>query len=345
MEHKALAVELKQNQAGAFRAIFATFNQVDHDGDVTLPGAFPVGAKVPIAGVGHNWDVPTIGNGTIGADSEKAWLDGRFNLKMDAGRETYESIKFDADEGVNAQQYSYAYDVGKGHSARPDEQKKWPGAKRILEQLVPHEVSPVLLGAGMETGTAFVKGRRGRKAGPLSYEDRRDLLQEAVNAWDVAEDAAEGEPTEPFDMGPYLEETYDDHVIVDDDGDYFSIPYTIAADGTVTLGEAVPVERTWTAKTLATRASRLLTDTSAFAKHARAAVAMRAKEGRVLSTANHERISKEVEALKAAIAQLQALLAETAAQPKGADAPAHLRSLHAARMARLAREFRIPLIA
>ena len=200
MEHKALAVELKGNQAGAFRAIFATFNQVDHDGDVTLPGAFPVGAKIPIAGVGHNWDVPTIGNGTIGADSEKAWLDGRFNLKMDAGRETYESIKFDADEGVNAQQYSYAYDVGKGHSARPDEQKQWPGAKRVLEQLVPHEVSPVLLGAGIETGTAFVKGRRGRKAGPLSYEDRRDLLQEAVNAWDVAEDAAEGEPTEPFDM-------------------------------------------------------------------------------------------------------------------------------------------------
>lgn len=261
MERKQLAVELNGDREGAFRAIFATFNQVDHDGDVTLPGAFPVGAKLPLAGVGHNWDVPTIGGGTVGADGEKAWLDGQFNLEMTLGLETYRSVKFDQAQGINAQQYSYAYDVEKGHSARPDEQKKWPGAKRILEQLAPHEVSPVLLGAGIDTGTAYVKGR------------------------------------------------FDD------------------------------------SETLATRASRLLTDTSAFAEHARAAVAMRAKEGRALSTANRERIGQQIEALKASLAELEALMQATAPQPKGADAPEHLRSLHAARMARLAREFGVPLVA
>lgn len=256
MERKRLAVELKDGAEGAFRAVFATFNQVDHDGDVTLPGAFPVGAKLPLAGVGHNWDVPTIGGGTIGADEAKAWIDGQFNLEMALGLETYRSVKFDQDQGIHAQQYSYAYDVLKGHSARPEELKQWPGAKRILEQLIPHEVSPVLLGAGIDTGTAYVKSR-------------------------------------------------------DDE-------------------------------TLATRALRLLADTSAFAEHARAAVAMRAKEGRTLSTANRERIGQQIEALKASLAELEALMAETAPQPKSAS-PEELRSLHAARMARLAREFGVPL--
>ena len=254
----ASQVELKAEQEGAFRAIFATFNEVDHDGDVTLPGAFPVGAKMPLAGVGHNWDVPTIGGGTIGADAEKAWLDGQFNLEMAAGLETYRSVKFDQDQGINAQQYSYAYDVEKGHSARPEEQKRWPGAKRILEQLIPHEVSPVLLGAGIDTGTAYVKAR--------------------------------------------------------DDPE-----------------------------TLATRAERLLTDTSAFAEHARAAVAMRAKEGRELSTANRERIGQQIDALKASLAELEALMPPDRTAAQGSASPEELRSLHAARLARLAREFGVPL--
>jgi len=260
MERKRLAVALKEDAEGAFRAIFATFNEVDHDGDVTLSGAFPVGAKIPLAGVGHNWDTPTIGGGTIGADAEKAWLDGQFNLEMAAGLETYRSVKFDQAQGINAQQYSYAYDVAKGHSARPEEQKRWPGAKRILEQLVPHEVSPVLLGAGVDTGTAYIKGK-------------------------------DGDP-----------------------------------------------------ETLATRASRLLTDTSAFAEHARAAVAMRAKEGRELSTVNRERIEQQVAALKAAAAELAALLRTTSAV-KATEDPAVLRSLHRANVARLAREFDLPLCA
>jgi len=143
MERKRLAVELKADTEGALKAVFATFGVVDNDGDVTLPGAFETGRKVPIAGVGHNWNIPTIGGGTINADEKAAWLDGLLNLKMVSAREHYESIRFDVDQGINRQEYSYAYDVLKGHSARPDEIKQYgPATKRILEKLLPNAIGP-----------------------------------------------------------------------------------------------------------------------------------------------------------------------------------------------------------
>jgi len=336
MEHKRLAVRLKEDSAGAFRAVFATFNEVDHDGDVTLSGAFPVGAKIPIAGVGHNWDVPTIGVGTIGADAEKAWVDGLFNLKMLSARETYESVKFDEEQGAHRQEYSYAYDVAKGHSARPDEQKQWPGAKRVLESLIPHEISPVLLGAGLDTGTAWIKGRR-RKGAPLSDEDKRTAIRTAIA--DAAMSAEGG-----LDPYSYIVATYPDRVIVcEDDGSYREIAYAIDAGGVVTLGDETEVVQTWSPKSLdlASRAARVLTDTSALATHARAAVAMRAKESRPFPPANRERIGQQIEALKASAAALEAMLRAAPAGTSLAD-PAVLRSMHRANVARLAREFDIP---
>jgi hypothetical protein len=72
---------------------------------------------------------------------------------------------------------------------------------------------------------------------------------------------------------------------------------------------------------------------------------MRAKEGRTLSTANRERISSEVEALRTSLADLEQLLADTAPAGKSREDLMVLRSTHAVRLARLAREFAIPLSA
>jgi hypothetical protein len=145
--------------------VFSKFNVVDHDGDVTLPGAFKEGAKVPLAGVGHNWDIPTIGYGIIHTDDKKAWIDGQINLKMQSGREHYESMKFAHENGVS-QEYSYSYGVDK--KGRPEEVADWPGAKRVLKELDVKEVSPVLLGAGIGTGTMAIKGRKVEKKDPAS---------------------------------------------------------------------------------------------------------------------------------------------------------------------------------
>jgi hypothetical protein len=46
------AVEVKGADSGEVRAVFSTFNTVDSDGDVTLPGAFRDGQEVRISAYG-----------------------------------------------------------------------------------------------------------------------------------------------------------------------------------------------------------------------------------------------------------------------------------------------------
>lgn len=152
-ERKSVSVSFKQGgPEGSFTATFARFGQVDLDGDVTLKGAFEIGAKARIAQFGHNWNAYTIGTATIGADSERAWVDGQFNLKTTAGRDHYEAVK-DAGE---LQQFSYGYDAPGARPPTAEEIAKWPGVKRILPKLIVHEISPVMLGAG-ETRLESIK--------------------------------------------------------------------------------------------------------------------------------------------------------------------------------------------
>jgi hypothetical protein len=136
---------------GEFRAIFSTFDLKDADGDVTLAGAFQDGAAVRIAAWGHNWNVPAVGRGTIHSDDREAWVDGAFNLATVAGREHYETVK----NLAGLQSWSYGYDVVESSPG------KWHGEQvRFLKRLVVHEVSPVMLGAGV-TRTESIKSFRG----------------------------------------------------------------------------------------------------------------------------------------------------------------------------------------
>src|SRR5262245_27283257 len=101
-------LELKADgPAGAFRATFATFNVVDKDNDVTIPGAFAEGAPVRIAAWGHNWDVPVIGKGILGQDDTRAWVDGEFFIDIPAANDTYKAVKALGD----LQEWSYSFTV------------------------------------------------------------------------------------------------------------------------------------------------------------------------------------------------------------------------------------------
>lgn len=338
---------------GSFSAVFSRFNVIDHDGDITFPGAFQEGAKVPIAGVGHNWDMPVIGVGIIHQDAEKAWVDGLFNLKTQGGREHYEAVKFSHEHGVN-QEYSYAYDVDK--KSRADVLSNYPGAKRGLEGLTVKEVSPVLMGAGIGTGTMDVKGRKklpgpwpandndgcpvcgvpvgahgpgtlaihkelfssvysGKSSTPklsskgtLSAEDRRSRVSDAVIRKDKIEDIEE---TGSDDYSsPWIMETYDDYVIVSDDGDegYLKIAYTLDADGTVTLGDITPVERIWAPKKFSDQGAMLLASLRSFPERTKSLADLRAKEGRTFSAPNRQRLSEIATAAHAAAQELEKLL-------------------------------------
>jgi len=145
------AIELKEDGApGEFRAVFSTFNVVDYDRDVTLPGAFTEGEKVRIAYWGHRWEDLPVGRGAIHQDEGKAWVDGRFFLDTEVGRETYLTVK----NLEELQEWSYGFDIEESHLGEFEGQDV-----QFLERLTVYEVSPVMLGAGIGTGTETIKGK------------------------------------------------------------------------------------------------------------------------------------------------------------------------------------------
>ena len=156
MKHKQFAadeasVKIDANGAGTARIAFAKFNEVDKDGDVTLPGAFKEGQEVRVSYWGHRWSDLPVGKGIISQDDQWAYADIKFFLDTDHGRNTYETVK-----GLGAlQEWSYGFNVLDGEKHGTFNGGQVPGS--ILKSLDTFEVSPVLLGAGNDTHTVAIK--------------------------------------------------------------------------------------------------------------------------------------------------------------------------------------------
>lgn len=154
-ERKSLSgVEIKDADKGIVTAVFSTMNVRDHDGDFTREGAFTDGAKVAISAYGHkSWDgALPVGKGVIRVKGKKAVLEGQFFMNTQHGKDTFETVKALAEDGLG--EWSYGYDVEE-HSYG----KEGDRPVRYLDRLKVHEVSPVLLGAGLNTRTLSAKGR------------------------------------------------------------------------------------------------------------------------------------------------------------------------------------------
>jgi HK97 family phage prohead protease len=148
LPHKALdeLVWVKDAAEGTLRATFSRFHTVDHDGDVTLPSAFTDGQAVPMVW-SHDWNRP-VGRGTIEVKRDRAVFAGAFFLQTASGAEAYGIVKAMAE----LQQYSYGYQP---LEAEPGIHEGQP--VRFLKKLQVFEVSPVLVGAGVGTGTERIK--------------------------------------------------------------------------------------------------------------------------------------------------------------------------------------------
>ena len=134
---------------GEGTAVFATLNVVDKDGDLAPPGAF--GTQMAKLVGAHDWSAPSIGSARVYESADSALADFRFNLDMPSAEEWYKSLKFNYEAGI-VQEFSYGYDV---LSSRFEERE---GRQiRILEKLKVHEVSPVMLGAGVNTRLVTMK--------------------------------------------------------------------------------------------------------------------------------------------------------------------------------------------
>ena len=171
-EHKGLArVEVKDEDRGEVVAVFATLDVIDSDGDVTVKGAFDDGAPVRISAYGHtSWEgrLP-VGKGTIREKGKEAILEGAFFLDTAAGRDTFTVVKELGAEGL--QEWSYGYDPKEYSFGEFEGQQV-----RFLQKLKVHEVSPVLLGAGV--GTRLLSA----KSGGMKFADHLDAVLAELEA-------------------------------------------------------------------------------------------------------------------------------------------------------------------
>lgn len=301
---------------GSFSAVFSTLGTIDHDGDVTLPGAFADGQEVRIAQWGHNWGDLPVGRGVIHADNEKAWVDGSFFLDTPHGLATYQTVK-----GLGKlQEWSY------GFSITESDYGDFNGRRvRFLRRLDVTEVSPVMRAAGIATGTVLVGGERPKAlavtgAMPGSYEETAQQIGEAIYQAGLAAD----------DEMVVIIGTFADYAVVcicgwDGPGTprYLRIPYALAAEG-VTLGEPQEMEPALVPameNTYSEQAAKTLAVVRAFHQRSKSLADLRRKEGRVLSSANRDRLAKLPDALRAIIDDLEALLAEASPPEKAADPP------------------------
>lgn len=179
MNTKAFSrVEIKDEDKGEVVAVFATLNVIDSDGDVTPNGAFESGAKTRISAYGHtSWQgVMPVGKGTIRETKTEAILDGQFFMDTAAGAETFSVVKQLGEDGL--QEWSYGYDPIEYSFGEFEDQQV-----RFLKKLKVHEVSPVLLGAGVNTRVLAAKG--GMKFGEHALSVLADLDALADRAAEV----------------------------------------------------------------------------------------------------------------------------------------------------------------
>lgn len=309
-ERKALTggLTLDPTKEGSFRAAIASLNVIDHDDDVTIPGAFKAGQPVRVAQAGHNWGLPTIGGGKIVTDAAKAYIQGEFNLKMTAGREHYESVKWDA-EHDKLQEWSYGYDVV------DSEMGQFEGKDvRFLKALDVIEVSQVMLGAGIGTGTENVKTAKDAfGVGPI----RKRLAQLRAKQLQADPDtlATIAQIDLLIDQADELVDTLMDDAGIPDPDE--TEPEEVLEPGALGAASLVGPK----GLTFATHAKNIGLYVGGFTKRAKALAALRAKEGRTLSTENRGRLTSLVDSMRTGLADVEKLLADTspAIDPGKAD--------------------------
>ena len=153
IERKTFRGEIKQlGDSGAFEAIIATLNVVDSDGDIILPGAFQ-DAVISVLPAHDSRSVP-LGKAQMEDRDDKAIAVGQYNLDIPAAKDWHNALKFDLKTPPVIQEWSFAFRILESSMETRDGEDI-----RILEKLDIMEVSPVLRGSGVGTGTLAAKQR------------------------------------------------------------------------------------------------------------------------------------------------------------------------------------------
>ncbi len=172
LEYKRIQLS-NMDEKGTFVARIATLNVKDKDNDITRSGAFENGKTVLVSAYMHgSWmgRLP-VGKATIKEMGDEVIAEGQFNLKTTEGKDTYEAVKFAPD----LQEWSYGFYPTEWEEGTVDEE----GA-RILKKVDVKEISPVLVGAGVNTGVLAIKS--GEETKP--YENEHSCRLEDPGKYD-----------------------------------------------------------------------------------------------------------------------------------------------------------------
>ena len=163
VEHKQFAPELKLDSQGegTFEAVFATLNVIDSDRDITELGAFGR-QDVILSQYNHgSWDrgekALPLGIGVIFERGEEAIVQGEFDMSDEAAVKTYKKMKYLTEKG-RTQEFSYSLPEIDYEIRDVDGE-----CVRILKKIRVNEVSPVLMGAGVNTRILDIKATGGKK--------------------------------------------------------------------------------------------------------------------------------------------------------------------------------------
>jgi HK97 family phage prohead protease len=146
---------------GAFEAVFATLNVKDRDGDVIVPGAIEAGKEVLVMAQ-HRWNDLPIGKARIYEEGDELIARGKFFVDTPQGAASYATAKNVGD----LQEWSFGFNVLDAEPGMVDEQRV-----TILKQLDVFEVSPVMIGAGVNTRTLAVKENATESKSPPEIAD------------------------------------------------------------------------------------------------------------------------------------------------------------------------------
>jgi phage head maturation protease len=200
METKSIAgFEIKDADRGEVTAIVSTFNVVDRDGDVILPGAIKDGATVKLSGYGHDvvmQGMPPAGIGTVSVDQHRAVFTGKYFMDTQRGRDAFAVVK-----GLGSEsEWSIGF-PREVKTAKMTDEWRTKGARRLIAGLEILEASPVFVGANALTGTLGVKSEDQADGAAAAAIDAATLAEavvliqtkqaaEAAETKRLAEDAA-----------------------------------------------------------------------------------------------------------------------------------------------------------
>lgn len=166
------SIELKE--AGQFVGVFSTFNVEDSQGDVTLPGA--IGEQsVIISQYNHgSWGAGVsalpIGVGKVYEKGEEAIVEGEFDMSDEAAVKTYKKMMYIKSKG-RVQEFSYALPEIDFEYREQDGRRQ-----RVLKRIRVNEVSPVLMGAGVNTRLLDIKSIKPDELIGLKLMDHIELI-------------------------------------------------------------------------------------------------------------------------------------------------------------------------